>query len=53
MRANFTYVGRAHDAANLLHGVKIWTQTTVHSKDLLVDNGGDGQAIEAVGESFP
>jgi hypothetical protein len=25
----------------------------VHGEDLLIDDGGDGQAVEAVGESLP
>ena len=25
----------------------------MHTKDFFVDNGGDGEAVEAIGESFP
>lgn len=25
----------------------------MHAKDLLIDNGSDGEAVEGVGESFP
>lgn len=42
-----------HDASNLLHGVQIRAQTTVHGEDLLVDDSGDRKAIEAVGEGLP
>ena len=48
-----TYVSRAHDAADLLHRVQIRAQTTVHGENLLVDDSGDGKAVEAVGEGLP
>ena len=48
-----TYVGRSHDSADLLHGVQIGAETTVHGEDLLVDDSGDGQAVEAVREGLP
>ena len=52
MKVN-TYVSGSHDAANLLHGVQVRAETTVHSEDLLVDDSGDGKAVEAVGEGLP
>jgi len=52
-KAYATYVGRTHDTADLLHRVKIGTQTAVHGEDLLVDDSGDRQAVEAVGERLP
>lgn len=51
--AVLTHIGRSHDTPNLLHGVEIRAQTAVHGEDLLVDDGGDGQAVEAVGERLP
>jgi len=42
-----------HDATNLLHGVEVRAQSSVHREDLLVDDGSDWQAVEAVGESLP
>src|SRR4051794_27236527 len=45
-----TYISGTHDPADLLHRVKIWAQTTMHGEDLLIDNGSDGEAVEAVGE---
>jgi hypothetical protein len=48
-----TYVSGPHDTANLLHGVQIRAQTAVHGEDLLVDDSGDGQAVETVGEGLP
>lgn len=47
------YVCRAHNAADLLHGVEIRAETTMHGKDLLVNDGGNGQAVEAVGKRLP
>jgi len=43
----------SHNAADLLHGVEIGAQTTVHSEDLLVDDRSDRKAVEAVGECLP
>lgn len=48
-----THISRAHDAADLLHGVQVGTQTTVHGEDLLVNDSGNGEAVEAVGKSLP
>lgn len=48
-----TYIGRTHHTTNLFHRVQVGAQTTVHGEDLLIDNGGNGQAVEAVGESLP
>jgi hypothetical protein len=48
-----TYIGGAHDTADLLHGVQIGAQTTVHGEDLLVNDGCDGEAVEAVSEGLP
>jgi hypothetical protein len=48
-----TYVSRAHNTTNLLHGVEIRAQTAVHGEDLLVDDSSDGQAVEAVRKCLP
>jgi hypothetical protein len=48
-----TYVGRAHNTSDLLHGVEVRAQTTVHGEDLLVNDSGDRKAVEAVGEGLP
>lgn len=47
------YIGGTHDAADLLHRVQIRAETTVHGENLLIDDGGDGQAVEAVGKGLP
>lgn len=48
-----TYVGGAHDTSDLLHGIEVGAQATVHGEDLLVNDGGNGQAVEAVGKCLP
>jgi hypothetical protein len=46
-------ISRAHNPADLLHRVEIRAQTTVHGENLLVNDGSDGKAVEAVGKSLP
>lgn len=48
-----TYISRTHDTADLFHRVQVGTQTTVHGEDLLIDDGGNRQAVEAIGECLP
>ena len=48
-----TYIRWAHDPTYLLHGVEIRAQTTMHGEDLLVDDCGNGQAVEAIRKSLP
>jgi hypothetical protein len=48
-----THVSWAHDTADLLHGVQIGAEATVHGENLLIDDGGDGEAVEAVCEGLP
>lgn len=48
-----TYISRTHDTADLFHRVQVGTETTVHGEDLLIDNGRNGQAVEAIGECLP
>jgi hypothetical protein len=48
-----TYVCWSHYAPNLLHRVQVRAETAVHCEDLLVDDSGDRQAVEAVGEGLP
>jgi len=47
------YVGGAHDAADLLHVLKVRGEASVAAKYFFIDDGGDGKAIEAVGEGLP
>lgn len=53
MEERGTYVSRSHDSTNLLHRVQIGAQTTVHGENLFIDDGGNWQAVEAVGERLP
>ena len=48
-----TYISRTHDTADLFHRVQVRTKTTVHGENLLIDNGRNGQAVEAIGECLP
>lgn len=48
-----THISGTHDTADLLHRVKIGAQTAVHREDLLVDDGCDWQAVEAIRKSLP
>ena len=48
-----TYIGWTHHTSNLLHRVQIGAKTTMHGKNFLVNNGCDGQAVEAISESLP
>ena len=52
-QATVTYIRGSHHPPDLLHGVEVRAQTTVHGEDLLIDDGGDGQTVEAVGERLP
>jgi hypothetical protein len=52
-RAGQTYVGGTHDAADLLHRVQVRAETAVHGENLLIDDGSNGQAVEAVGKRLP
>lgn len=47
------YIGRPHDAPDLVHRLEVRRETAVHAKNLLVNNGRDRQAVEAVGERLP
>ena len=51
--AERTYIRGTHDASNLLHRIQIGAQTSMHGEDLLINNGGDWQAIKAIRKSLP
>ena len=42
-----------HDPSDLLHALQVGAEAAVAAEDLLVHNGGDGQAVEAVRERLP
>lgn len=48
-----THICWAHDPTDLFHRIQVRAKTTVHGEDLLVDNGRNWQAVEAVGERLP
>jgi hypothetical protein len=53
MKYEVTYIGGTHNPADLLHRVQVGAETSVHGENLLVNDGRDGKAVEAVGESLP
>ena len=48
-----TYIGRTHDTTDLLHRVQVRTQASMHGEDLLINDGCDWQAVEAIRECLP
>ena len=42
-----------HNTADLVHALEVRAQPAVHGQDLLVNDGGDRQAVEAVRECAP
>jgi hypothetical protein len=46
-------IGRAHNALHLIQTGKFWTETSVHAKDLFINNCSTREAVEAVGKSLP
>ena len=52
-QARVGHVGRPHDAADLLHRLQVGGEAAVAAEDLLVDDGRDRQAVEAVRERLP
>ena len=51
--AESTHIRWAHHTPDLLHGVEVGTETTVHGEDLLVNDRSNGQAVEAIRKSLP
>jgi hypothetical protein len=47
------YVDGALDVPDPVEAVEVRREAAVHAEDLVVDDGGDGQAVEAVGEELP
>ncbi len=52
-KARIGDVCRPRDASDLLHRVEVRAEAAVAAEDLLFDDGGDGQTVEAVGEGLP
>lgn len=52
-RRRKTHIGGAHNTADLLHRVQVGAQTTVHGENLLINDGGNRQTVEAISKSLP
>jgi hypothetical protein len=46
-------VGGPHDALDLFEGVEFRGKSSMHAENLFVNKGGNGQAVETVGEGLP
>ena len=46
-------IGRSHYSPDLLHALEVGTEPTMHCEYLLVNDGSDREAVEAVGEGLP
>lgn len=47
------HVDRPLDLPYLIHALQLGREAAVHAEDLVVDDGGHRQAVEAVGEELP
>lgn len=47
------YISWAHHPTDLLHGVQVRRQSSVHGEDLLINNRSNGETVETVGKSLP
>ena len=52
-QARVRYVSRPHNTLNLLHVLQLRGEAAMHAEDLLVDDRGNGQAVEAISERLP
>ena len=52
-KKEFAYICGSHDAANLFHGVEVRAKTPVHCENLLINDGCNWEAVEAVGKRLP
>ena len=46
-------IGRSHDSLDLIKRAQLWAEAAVHAEDLLIDEGCNREAIEAVSEGLP
>lgn len=53
VRTGIRDIRRSHHPPYLLHRLQIRTQSSMHRKNLLVNDGGDRQAVETIGKCFP
>lgn len=52
-QASVRDVGGSGEATDLVKGGKVGREAAVHAEDLIVNEGGNGEAVEAVGEELP
>ena len=52
-KARVGHVGRTHDVFDLVQIFQLGAQAAVHAENFLVDEGGDGEAIEDIAEDAP
>ena len=52
-QTSIRHISGPHDALDLLERVQVRAETSMHAKNLLVDDGSDGHAVEAVREGLP
>jgi len=43
----------SHDSLDLIERAQLWAKAAMHAEDLLINKGGDREAIEAVSEGLP
>lgn len=46
-------VRRSDNTTDLFHSFQVRTQTTMHAENLLVNDGSNGQAVEAISKCLP
>lgn len=51
--ASVRNIGGPGEAADLIEGGEVGGEAAVHAEDLVVDEGGNGEGVEAVGEELP
>ena len=42
-----------HNSLDLFKTTEFWAQTTVHAQNLLINDSGDGEAVETVSKGLP
>mmetsp|Transcript_5816 Transcript_5816/g.12256 ORF Transcript_5816/g.12256 Transcript_5816/m.12256 type:complete len:204 (+) Transcript_5816:632-1243(+) len=52
-QSSIRHIGGTDNALDLIQTGQFWTETSVHAKNLFVNDGGAGKAVEAIGESLP
>jgi hypothetical protein len=43
----------SHDASDLFHALQIWTQSSMATEYLFINDGRNWQTVEAISECFP